>query len=175
MDIIIDPMQVVAADYLIRKQTEEIESLRQRVKKLEQTCVHHAEIETALSDQLAACQARIEELERNLQVYGMRASDRQKELLDCLAREAKLRDVLSEIVDYLWDGGPIISEVDERVRNALILPQDDTALQEALKQAKREALLEAAERVGGFTSPYVVDDVVYARNILRHMAERENR
>lgn len=50
--------------------------------------------------------------------------------LEALAREAKLRDELQSAIQ------------------ALALPTDYTALKEALKQVKREALLEAADNLG---------------------------
>jgi hypothetical protein len=55
------------------------------------------------------------------------------------AREAKLREGLSYAASCLrTDGYDPIDKV-------LAMPTDDTALKEVIKQAKREALLEAAE------------------------------
>jgi hypothetical protein len=111
-----------------------------------------------------------------------------KELAECQAREAKLREALEELMQYnprtQWIGGSqngysvpagtAICVVLDKCESALALPADDTALKEVIreaelrgynarteeyrdrayrdftdsgviKQAKREALLEAAE------------------------------
>jgi len=63
-------------------------------------------------------------------------------LTECQAREAKLRDFIDvciELDDYL--PVTVLAALDE-VRD---IQSDNSALREALKQAKREALLEAAD------------------------------
>jgi hypothetical protein len=57
------------------------------------------------------------------------------------AREAKLRELLTQF--ELWES---YDDPETPIKDALArIGSDDTALQEAIKQAKREALLEAAE------------------------------
>ena len=82
------------------------------------------------------------------------------QLAACQAREAKLRVDLANAVYGLTDN-------DAEASRILHEPKDHTALQEAIKQAKREALLEVAENenqcVDGFEVVTVSD--------LRRMAE----
>jgi hypothetical protein len=59
------------------------------------------------------------------------------------AREAKLLEALVKCSVQLGNLGYSANHADQ----ALILPTDDTALQEAIKQGQREALLEAAEAI----------------------------
>jgi hypothetical protein len=78
------------------------------------------------------------------------------------AREAKLRECVEEIVRYAadYEDAPYHKGI-----AALALPADDTALKEAIKAAKKEALMEAAEWFG---------DTVKGREVkaeLRRMAE----
>jgi len=68
------------------------------------------------------------------------------------AREAKLRAALHKYRDSvlfrIGTGSPyrnVAQEYFDFIKPILALPTDDTALKEAIKQAKREALLEAAE------------------------------
>lgn len=82
---------------------------------------HIAELE----QQLAECQAWSE--------AGYRALETQtKALAECQVREAKLREALktaSDIIGHPEDGFSIY------LANMLALPQDDTALKEAIKRA----------------------------------------
>jgi chromosome segregation ATPase len=59
------------------------------------------------------------------------------------AREAKLREALEKIATNTIHWYASIQDA----KAALALPADDTALQEAIRQAKQEVLLEAAEAV----------------------------
>lgn len=82
-----------------------------------------------LTAKLAECQAWSD--------AGYRALETQtKALAECQAREAKLLDDIDRRLECagitIYSGRP---------------QRDDTALKEAIKQAKREALLEAAEAV----------------------------
>jgi len=78
----------------------------------------------------------IEECAKKLNIQG-------KQLAECQAREKVLRDAFADIskdatsFDDEWCG----AIADE----ALAIPSDSTALDAMLKQAKREALLEAAD------------------------------
>jgi hypothetical protein len=67
-----------------------------------------------------------------------------QQLSECQAREKVLRDEL-QMVAYDEEGFCMNPDAAE----ALAMPYDSTALDEAIKQAKREALLEAASRFDG--------------------------
>jgi hypothetical protein len=67
------------------------------------------------------------------------------------AREAKLREALVALDEYYSTPGEddwvrFLNEVLTPAREALALPTDDSALKEAIKEAKKEALLGAVER-----------------------------
>lgn len=65
----------------------------------------------------------------------------EQQLAASQAREAKLREALEKIdVHYM--------ALPQYACDALTTPADDTALQESIKQAKRDALLEAADTLG---------------------------
>ena len=73
------------------------------------------------------------------------ATEDNASLAECQAREKVLRDALDSfyVNDFqfsdVWGSSKTPKEIDE----ALSLPSDSTALDTLLKQAKREALLEA--------------------------------
>jgi hypothetical protein len=71
-----------------------------------------------------------------------------EELAASQAREAKLREALNAVLDFASTVGGSSSwweETWEVEHDGVQYADDDTALQQAIKQAKREALLEAAE------------------------------
>jgi hypothetical protein len=81
------------------------------------------------------------EAERQRRWEGNEANSR--ELAESQAREAKLRKVL-ELAE-VWRTKTLFAMRRDMYEAAIALPADDTALKESIKQAKREALLEAAE------------------------------
>jgi hypothetical protein len=75
-----------------------------------------------------------------------------KERLESQAREKVLRDALEQwdrLIDYQFTGSSeamtALQQAADTGADALAQPQDYTALDSAIKQAKREALLEAAD------------------------------
>jgi hypothetical protein len=64
-----------------------------------------------------------------------------KQLAECQAREKTKHDALIIAAEGIEVGGKLYNAIG----NALTLPSDSTALDAMLKQAKREALLEAAD------------------------------
>jgi hypothetical protein len=99
------------------------------------------------------------------------ATEDNASLAECQAREKVLRDALDSfyVNDFqfsdVWGSLKTPKEIDA----ALALPSDSTALDAMLKQAKREALLEAA---AGFVKNNQVDaDGGWAVEELRRMAK----
>ena len=84
-----------------------------------------------------------------------------KQLTECQAREKALRDCLAwyvqedDVVESM-SGNEYWADGLNKAREALAMPSNSTALDEALKQAKREALVEASvelrRRQGGASS-----------------------
>jgi hypothetical protein len=87
------------------------------------TVTEHAHIVNKLRELLAGCQAREEHYRATLEMFLMPMPDKSTTVMDLLLA------------------------VTESAMEALALTADNTALKEALKQAKRDALLEAAEAV----------------------------
>ena len=81
-----------------------------------------------------------------------------------LAREAKLRKALEKIANSTIHWYSSIQDAKE----ALAIQADDTALQEAIKQAKREVLLEVAD---WFDDGYECSAANNVARELRRMAE----
>ena len=85
-----------------------------------------------------------------------------EQLAESQAREAVLRYAFVEVQEFLrrvtsWkDGIYTLREAQLDVVDAIELPVDDTALYDALRKAKREALLEAADAMedGAFDTPF---------------------
>jgi hypothetical protein len=105
---------------------------------------------TPCSSQLIWAEGRIAELEQQLvecqKFDAWKANPYTKVLEDslaeCQAREKVLRDALALSWSEEYVNGIIARS---KARDALTLPFDSTALDAMLKQAKREALLEAAD------------------------------
>ena len=100
-----------------------IEVLRQRVQELEQQARERA----------------LQDLSNSTQEFM--AYD---QLQECQAREAKLREALSDCVDYWVPTNGNLEEEDRQIGmycQALALPNDDSAL----KEYRRKVLLEAAD------------------------------
>ena len=68
----------------------------------------------------------------------------EQQLAECQAREKVLRDALELSWSEEYVNGIVARS---KARDALTLPSDSTALDTMLKQAKREALLEAANEM----------------------------
>ena len=91
-----------------------------------------------------------------------RIAELEQELAESQAREAVLRYAFIEVQEFLrrvtcWkEGIYTLKEAQLDVVDAIELPVDDTALYDALRKAKREVLLEAADAMedGAFETPY---------------------
>ena len=79
------------------------------------------------------------------------------------AREAKLRDALRKISSNTIHWYASIQDA----KAALAMPADDTALKDAIRQAKREALIEAAD---SFDTGFRFSEASWVRDELRRMA-----
>ena len=86
------------------------------------TVTEHKYIVNELRELLAGCQAREEHYRATLEMFLMPMPDKSTTVMDLLLA------------------------VTESAMEALALHQDDTALKEAIKQAKREVLMEAADK-----------------------------
>jgi hypothetical protein len=138
---------------------DEIESLRQHLadwtrrsesseSKLGQLEANEELLEVC--QQLAECQAR--------ETSCFSAAEFLKQLQHCQAREKVLRDAISGL--WLGDDGEMGGW--PACREALALPHDSTALDSAIRQAKREALLDAAtvvDNMRGYTYSDISGDI----------------
>lgn len=98
-----------------------------------------------------------------------------EELAECQAREAKLRTALEMYLMPMPDKDTTVMAIliaaTETAMQALALPTDNTALKEAIKQAKRDVLLEAAEKFCTMDSAEADWEGEWASDHLRRMAE----
>jgi hypothetical protein len=127
-------------------------------------------------DVLNAAADEIKRLRKDLQVFEDGYSRKLGELAEGQAREAKLREALNSIVEVTCiehqDGCATIiaADIPPSAKEALTMPSDDTALKEVILEAKREALLEAADNV--FLDHSVgLDNYFGIKAQLRSMAE----
>lgn len=101
---------------------------------------------------------------------GPEASDEierlRQRLLEALAREKVRQDALSYSIAYI-DPSRIPSGTRRLLREAEELPSDSTSLDNAIKQAKREALLEVAGTFDSGERVMTRDEIAYQ---LRRMA-----
>lgn len=74
--------------------------------------------------------------------YAYAIKVKENQLAECQAREKVLREVLKLSWSEEYVNG---IETGKKAEEAIAMPFDSTALDEAIKQAKREALLEASE------------------------------
>lgn len=119
----------------------------------------------SLRQQLAECQKK-----KLTQKYTMlkRAVSAEQQLAESQARVKVLRDALNSCHRYIGaNNGYQYGYNESAVHAALTLPSDSTALDSAIRQAKREALLEAAGKQA-FSRP---DDQGRYSNYLRRMAD----
>ena len=161
---------------------EEIEKLRQRGCVNIEGAPHGFLRDSSHAEDRYVCECeqwaeqRIAELEEQLQTTFVRWQEEKeswrqeleeerrndqytlKLLMETTAREAKLREAIEEGLSAY------MVPTTARIAEALAIPTDDTALKEALKRAKREALLEASER-------YPQRDPLDTQTWLRRMAE----
>jgi Skp family chaperone for outer membrane proteins len=124
----------------IGQKNEEIELLREEVKSEQRWASFYAQESLGRQAALESSQAMESKLRQRLHEVSLSWQEGQ-------AREAKLREALDKALGCI-DG----YYRDEHYRTSLDsafvtseMAYDDTALKEALKQAKKEALLEAAE------------------------------
>jgi hypothetical protein len=114
----------------------------------------------------------IQRLREDLKVFEDGYSRRLGELTENQAREAKLREALEKIANNTIHWYSSIQDAKE----ALDMPTEDTALQEAIKQAKREALEEAAKFIEKQSLPdrYSEPCLEHFADEIRRMAEEKN-
>jgi hypothetical protein len=96
-----------------------------------------------IEQQLGECKAKLEMAEAVIAGDGALITGLKDDLAECQAREKVLRDALG----VAWGNKLLAHEAYEIAEKALAMPSDSTALDTMLKQAKREALLEAASAV----------------------------
>jgi chromosome segregation ATPase len=126
---------------------KEIESLRKQLAECQAECEEQARLngagssrEAALMARLAECQQKLEMAEAVIAGDGALITGLKNDLAECQAREKVLRDAL----EHAEELSPTISQ---QTDDALSIPSDSTALDNMLRHAKREALLEAAGRL----------------------------
>jgi len=129
---------------------DEIESLRHKIVNLDKENLElhlaatHSERELREErKKLASCLAN---------KWKARCEKAEQQLAECQTREKVLRDRLRwhirvyRVADEAWDPE---AECDRLMEKEVGLPSDSTALDTMLKQAKRKALIEAANRFLG--------------------------
>ena len=88
----------------------------------------------------AAVKEQLTETQGELLVCQQEALELREAAAECQAREKVLRDVIQIEFDYQKE---TYDQPFSKLAEALTMPSNSTALDEALKQAKREALLDA--------------------------------
>jgi hypothetical protein len=96
-------------------------------------------------------------------------TDLSKKLAECQASEKVLREALGKIAEI--DLNNSWSCQSGMAKAALLLPSDSTALDKAIKQAKQEALLEAADKCVQNVWTGDFEDNCEVADQLRHMAK----
>ena len=163
-------------DRLVLMQPAGLDTIQQLMEKLAESqkqlatfknaYAEQVELHNLTLDELAECQAERRSKDNcvicpacnnefvavPVDVQEERASLRQQ-LAESQAREKVLRDLLEYSSYELRQYTEGFTVHWEAVDAALALPFDSTALDEAIKQAKREALLEVANEY-----PYITDD-----------------
>ena len=135
----LDDLQALRQAYIRR--CAELESIRKQLAEC-QKALNAAKQIIKSKEHRQLDEVVVQEARDSLESERQANEQLTKELAESQAREAKLRDfvdVCIELDDYLTETTVQALEV---VRD---LPSDDTALQEERKQAKKEALLEAAD------------------------------
>ena len=133
--------------------TDIVEMLRQGLDEgnltpVGEQCKAAADEIESLRQQLAESQAR--------ETSCFSAAEFLKQLQHCQAREKVLRDYITP----------------EQIKFGNVPPEgDSTALDEAIRKAKREALLEAAVKVSDYHGNHFVDNALNCGDELRKMAE----
>jgi hypothetical protein len=128
-------LNALARQHLTGNSSAELESLRQQLLDSKACCSHEAEVAESYREQLAESQAR----------------------------EKVLRDTMAKIPKLMCECGKIFAE-DQELDVLLVHHSDSATLDAAIRQAKREVLLEAAD--------YLFNDA-YAecQDTLRRMAD----
>lgn len=113
-------------------------------------------------------------LEEELAESQAREAKLHQELAGCQAREEYYRSTLEMFLMPMPDKSTTVMDlllaVTESALEALALPSEDTALKEVIEQAKRQALLEAAEKLNRL----IGGDGIWQHEVedeLRRMAE----
>lgn len=158
---------------LADKAADEIESLHQQLAECEKArdtalkiAEQHSDVCNNMIQQLAASKKEVNQLNGMMRDKGFGQGEidmmgwYEEQLEASQVREAKLREalsysypVLSNIAAYLrskndymdTDSACQLDSISRKQHEALAMPSDNTALKDAIKQAKREALLEAAD------------------------------
>jgi len=95
-----------------------------------------------------------------------------KQLAESQAREQKMRDAMNlAIYQHAGKGDSRMNHWTAVFYNVLNAPSDSTALDSAIRQAKREALLEAAVKVSDYHGKHFVDNALNCGDVLRKMAD----
>jgi hypothetical protein len=105
------------------------------------------------ADEIESLRQQLAELEDDEQKAVERCVIAEQKLAQCQAREKVLRDDMKlASIQYMGCGGnllpgEIIDAMNSILNHTLVLSSDSTALDQAIRQAKREALLEAINRI----------------------------
>jgi TolA-binding protein len=94
-----------------------------------------------LRQQLAECQVRVTELAEMFARCAQKRIEDEQQLAECQAREVVMRDALNDVLANATVHFP--EHMIWPIESALAMTSDSTALDKMLKQAKREALLDA--------------------------------
>jgi hypothetical protein len=136
-----------------------------------------------MTDTIESLRQQLAESQLKADANARGFSDVNKKLAECQAREKMLRDALADEQDVWEDerrnainenNSDVATFAGQRIKainNTFHMPSDSTALDEAIKQAKREALIEAADKVSDYHGEYFVDDSRDCGKALRRMAE----
>jgi len=144
---------------------DELVSLRQQLEAAEANC----------QCELIKLEHQLAELEVVVKDFAVIEHSMETALAESQAREKVLRDALEQfdgLIKYQYTGNREAMSALMHAAGvgavALDLPSDSTALDEAMRQAKREALLEA---IAEWEKPYGLTDGSLFIDRLRSMAE----
>jgi hypothetical protein len=147
---------------------------QQQLATFKDAYAEQIELHNLTLDELAECQAHAKILETGAGVSLGELAASQK-LVECQAQAQVLRDALERLAKL--GNGDVFgnSEGNTIAYAAYTMPSDSTALDSAIKQAKREALLEAAEEFNceptGPNPSYPQFSSTHVWGVLRKMAD----
>lgn len=160
----IDPRD--CADGLADTEQNTIETLRQQLAETRDASRSVADYNLELINQLSESQAEAERYKSAWESSHNQAMQNGQAALESQAREKVLRDAMSlAIYQHSGKGDPHMNHWTAVFYNVLNANANSTALDSAIKQAKREALLEAVEIVKS-------EGVLFGCKDLQHMAEK---